>query len=168
MSYEIAVQDIVAEVGVDLAAVREKVLREMETRGLNPTQLAKRAGVNQSNLARWLRLDRTITELRARVLFQVIEDGLGMNLVAFFTQLEADRTGMRHAEAPEHPEPKEGAPHESAPVSPPPLAVVPLADLERFARRIGRSISREIRATPHSKQPASARPARAKRRKVGE
>lgn len=74
---------------VDFDLLRKKVKHYMREAGLNPTQLAGRAAVNQSNVARWLRDDTpAATDMTARVLFQIIEQGLDMSLPAFFGPLE--------------------------------------------------------------------------------
>lgn len=88
MTYRHSQPSILSGVPVDLKDVRAKVFAEMKAANLNPNQLAKRAGVNQSSLNRWLDLDREMTELRARVLFQVIEKGLKKSLTEFFREIE--------------------------------------------------------------------------------
>jgi len=91
--------------GVDLKLVRERVLKEMERLGLNPTQLADRAEVNQSGLARWLRdSEGKITEVRARVLFQVIEQGLDKSLAEFFGEIEGGTRSASSQSTPPAPE----------------------------------------------------------------
>jgi hypothetical protein len=74
---------------VDLEQVRAKVAAEMKRVGLNPTRLADKADVNQSGLAKWLRTTPATSEgMTVRVLFQVIERGLGLTVSSFFAQIE--------------------------------------------------------------------------------
>lgn len=112
---------------VDLELVREKVLREMERLKLNPTQLADRADLNQSNIAKWLRTRQSITETRARVLFRIIERGLGQSLAEFFGEIEG---GTQSAARPT----PQGGPRHGDRVSP------SIVGDPRLAQLLGRSL----------------------------
>lgn len=81
---------------VDLQAVRDRLCVVRESRyaqAENPSEwtqdaVAKRAGIEQSVLSKIERIERPMTEVRARVLFAIIQKGLGLTLSEFFRQME--------------------------------------------------------------------------------
>jgi len=74
--------------GMDIATVREWIVRAFEATGETQEVVAARAGLRQGHFAKLIDLTTDMTEIRARVLFDVIERGLQTPLSEFFRQLE--------------------------------------------------------------------------------
>lgn len=74
---------------MDLKQVRLAIVAERERRGLNQRQLAAKAGVDQGHMSKIENVDgEEMRDLAARIVFQLVERGLGVPLSEFFAQLE--------------------------------------------------------------------------------
>lgn len=75
--------------GVDLKAIRLAIVRERERQEMTQQQVAERAGMRQGHLSNIENVDGIeMKDLAARVLFQIIEQGLKVPLSLFFAQIE--------------------------------------------------------------------------------
>ena len=141
--------------GVDLMRLRQKLIDERERLEMTQEDVAVKAGIRQSLVSKYEDLSIVITNPSARVLFQIIERGFGKSLTVFFSEIEQVPIGA--TSAPDVPG-KERAHGDSVP------STIAAADLERFARTIGRAIGREMRPQAAHRRPTKARARRAKRR----
>lgn len=143
---------------VDMAAVRRAIVRERKRQRINQEELAARAGLRQGHMSNIENVDKIeMKDMSARVLFQIIEHGLGKSIGEFFTDFEA---GTRVADPDSHLPPATARGRDADPVS----RAVTIVDAERFARSLGRTIAREIRPQGSRRRPTKARVGRPKRR----
>lgn len=149
--------------GVDLKRVRLAIVRERERQGLTQQQVASRADMRQGHLSNVENVDGLeMKDLAARVLFQIIESGLGKPLSTFFREIERQESGADLAGeiAPTRAPVVEGRPlGDSVPAQ----GLTP-ADLDRLGRTIGRSIARELRPARPRERSAKTRAHSTKRR----
>lgn len=80
--------------------VREAIVREYERQELTQAQLEERSGCDQGHLSKLLDLSKPLAEVRARILFNIIEKGLRVPLSAFFAQIEGVASPVQQAAAP--------------------------------------------------------------------
>lgn len=160
--------------GMDLKAVRLAVARGRERLELTQSQLAARAGLQQGHISKIEDVDQhAFKDLSARILFQVIEQGLGILLSDFFRQIESRTNPDRHFTDPLHKMPPSVIPrntsarHEPSAVS----AHTSSVDAHAFGRfliRLGETLADtgtvEKRA-PRDHEVSEAREARPARRK---
>lgn len=96
VTYEVALPVIMRGV-VDLAAARQILTAERGRRKWTQAQLAKRAGVAQGQISRLEDLSQPLSDLAARVLFRIIENGFGWKVGQFLTDLEHGNGGTDRA-----------------------------------------------------------------------
>ena len=74
---------------MDVRAVRLQIVAERERQGLNQRELAAKAGLDQGHMSKIENVDgEAMRDLAARIVFQVVERGLGVPLSAFFARIE--------------------------------------------------------------------------------
>lgn len=77
---------------VELIDVRRRIREEFERQHLTQEIMEKRSGIKQGVISRILDLNNPMREIRARIIFNLVEKGLQLPLSSFFLQLE-----QRHA-----------------------------------------------------------------------
>lgn len=143
---------------MELATVRAAILSGFERLGETQETFAIRAGLRQGHLAKLLDLDQPMTELRARVLFSLIEKGLGTSLSSFFAQIEGIAAGAAAA-----PLAVEGSPNAPAPVASSPVDLVAFSAL---VTALGRSLINEFFERADRQRQAQSRARKKPRRRT--
>lgn len=162
--------------GMELADVRQAILAAFEARGETQTQVAERAGVRQGHLSKLLDLSLPYRELRARVLLNVIEQGLQIPLSEFFRQLEPRHTttGAEKSSLNSPPgsatmtTPPRSVEPDAVATAPVPVAHISPTDLERIVRAVARGLRAD--AATHQRDSslsAHGRPKQPARRRGG-
>lgn len=87
MTYAHALAPILSS--VDIKTVRLQLVTERERQGLNQRELAAKAGIDQGHLSKIEDVDgQEMRDLAARIVFQLIEDGLQLPVSEFFRHIE--------------------------------------------------------------------------------
>lgn len=87
MTYEHARQHILAV--MDVKTTRLEIVAERERQGLNQRELAAKAGLDQGHMSKIEDIDgQEMRDLAARIVFQIIERGLGLTVSEFFARIE--------------------------------------------------------------------------------
>src|SRR5579864_7885476 len=93
--------------GMDLLAIRRRLIAERERMRLTQEEFGAKAGFKQGVISKWEDLSEPLTEMLERVLFQIIERALEISVTKFFAEIEGKATGMEVASLPS-PRPSEG------------------------------------------------------------
>lgn len=110
--------------GVDIRTIRLAIARIIDARHWTQDTVAARCSVSQSHVSKIIRVGDDPAELKdlaARVLFDIIENGLGLTLSEFFAQIERQTETDLPAElgrdkTPRIPSPNKGRAHVGTPI----------------------------------------------------